>query len=251
MEETKNTLKIIERDSNGLVSGVEYKFTPEGLIDWRGILPIQYLYINNDLKKRDNIEKTYGKPYDQIDIIKDNVKDNHLVILLGGIKFLGRLRGFSSVSYLIKESNPDYASVNCSIKFIPNYETEGREIEFQDNACATRENTYDFASKYLVEIATNRAFCRTVRSFLGISIVSKEELGEGTVKEESKPKQTSNTKQVAILDDLMKSKGVTWKILTQKMKDEGKFKDSFETLKDLDKDLIFEFIDRLKKMPNS
>ena len=36
----------IERDENGLVKNLEYKFTEDGAIDWRAMVPLKYLYVN-------------------------------------------------------------------------------------------------------------------------------------------------------------------------------------------------------------
>jgi hypothetical protein len=43
-------------------------------------------------------------------------------------------------------------------------------------ANATLDNTNDFCAKFLETIATNRAFVRCVRNFLGINIVGDEEI---------------------------------------------------------------------------
>lgn len=249
MQETLlNQLKKIERDENYLIKGFNYKFTSDGLVDWRSAIPSQFFYINNDTQNRDKIEKKYGKPYKDIDIIADNVQDSDLVILLGGIKYLARLRGFKSVSYNIVESNPEYVSINCSIVFCGNYETEFRDIEYQDNACATLSNTSNFATKYLVEICTNRAFCRTVRSFCGLNVVSKEELGASN--EQEQPKTTVNLeKQIKLLQNIMEAKNVKWKNIENKLREENRWKDSYTGIDCLPKDVLFEFIERLKKMP--
>jgi hypothetical protein len=253
MEEIKpNILKKVERDENGLIKGIEYKFTQDGLIDYRSMVPIQYLYINNDPKHRERIEKQYGKPYSEIDIIKDNVKDTDLIILLGGIKYLAKLRGFKSVKYNIKEANPEYVAVNCELELIPNYESENISLLFQDNACAHLGNTSNFATKYLLEIATNRAFCRAVRNCLNINIVSREELGASTGEAEQQVSRPAIVpqRQVKLLCDIMKAKGVLFKHLEDKMKAENTFKPEYKTIEDLPKDLVFSFIERLKKMPS-
>ena len=38
--------KKIDRDNQGLLKGVDYKFTDEGLIDWRKMLSDKWLYPN-------------------------------------------------------------------------------------------------------------------------------------------------------------------------------------------------------------
>ena len=252
MEEIKpNIIKKLDRDENGLIKGLDYKFTVDGGVDWRAMVPVQYLYINNDPKNRERIEKQYGKSYAEIDIIKDKVKDSDLVLLLGGIRFLAKLRGIKSVKYNIKEANPEYVAVNCELELIPNYESENISTVFQDNACAHLGNTSNFATKYLLEIGTNRAFCRAVRGCLNINVVSREELGASISEPEAAPKSIiAPARQIKLLKDLMQSKGVLFKHLEDKMKSEGTYKEEYKVLDDLPKDLIFSFIERIKKMPS-
>lgn len=164
----------MKRLENGLIEGFNYIYQPDGLIDWRRTLPKEFLYINP--QKKNEIEKRLNKPVSEMDISSDNLKDTDLIILLGGIKWLTRIRGFSLVNYKVVSATEDYAAVSCNIKFIGNTDTDGREVEFSDNACAHQRNTTSFTKQYLLEMATNRAFCRCVRSFLNINIVSKEEI---------------------------------------------------------------------------
>lgn len=261
---SENILKPIERNEFGLVKGIDYKFLPDGTVDWRNMIPQQFLYVNNDIKRRDKLEKKYGKAYDQIDIVKDNVEDSDLVIMLGGIKYLLKIRGFQKVIPETKISTQEYASVSCFITFIPNYETEGREVIYGDNACAHLGNTNSFGQNYLVEMATNRALCRAVRSFLNINIVSKEEI----LQEDAKP-IVSIQKQVKLLSDLMTKKKVRWLhvVDTLKRDDEAKlkeltesgqsdkfipkWKDTYTGIEVLPSDLILELIERIKKIPQT
>ena len=70
-------LKKIKRDENGLISGVKYVYTEDGLIDWRKMIKSEYLVINKDSVKGET------------DITK--LKDWQLIILLGGIKELAQI----------------------------------------------------------------------------------------------------------------------------------------------------------------
>lgn len=250
MSET-NVIKEITRNKNGLIEGFEYKFTEEGLIDWRGMIPSKYLYINPSNKTR--IEKKYGKPYDELDPINDKIEDIDLVQLLAATKYLLRLRGYESVESLIKESNENYASVNCKIKFVPNFETEGRVIIYSENACANLQNTNGFGQKYLVEMATNRALARCTRNFLNINIVSKEELSGGN---EYESNQNSNDSQVTALiekvDREMKKRNISFEQLKNVIligKDKLQGAENFKSLEDCPRDKLFNLYDRLKKVP--
>lgn len=171
--------KSFSRNEFGLLE-VNYVFNDDSTVNWKSMIPPQYLYVNPDMKRRDKLEKKYGKTYSEINPVEDKVEDIDLIQLLGAAKYLLRLRGYKSLRYVIKESTEHYASVSCSIVFNGNYETQMQDVEFSENACAHPGNTNGFGQKYLLEMATNRAFARCVRNFLNINIVSKEELGADT-----------------------------------------------------------------------
>ena len=236
--------KIISRNEHGLVVGVNYKFKPDNTVDWKAMIPIEYLYVNPDPKKREKIEKKYGKDYDKINPIEDKVEDEDLVIMLNGIKYLLRLRGFQSISYPRVESNESYAFVSCVIDFIPNYETESRQVLYTENACAHLGNTIDFGQRYLVEMATNRAFCRCVRNFLGIEIFSKEELSG---KDEEITPRAAPKKNITILKELMEVKKLKFEQIKKRLQDENRYNAAWKTEDDLPLDIVFDLIERLKK----
>ncbi|MDO8609371.1 MAG: hypothetical protein Q7R95_02395 [bacterium] len=247
--EQVNTLKKIERDENGLIKGLEYKYTEEGLVDWKAMIPSKFLYVNPSNKEK--MTKKYNKPYDEIDPIKDNVEDIDLVQLLAATKFLLRLRGFNSVDFSIRETNENYAAVSCIIGFIPNYESEGREVSYCDNACAHLGSTTGFGQKYLLEMATNRALARCTRSFLNVGIVSKEELS-GNNDYDSAPQSNIDSQVSALIEKLEKEmvkRHITFEqlknvILIGKDKLEGA--ENFKSLRDCPKDKLFNLYDRIK-----
>lgn len=180
----QNTLKKIDRDENGLIIGIDYIFDENGLVSWKDMVSPMFLYVNPDPKKRKKIEEKYKKAYSEIIPSVDKVDDQDLIIMLGGLKQLLRLRGFEKVCYNIKESNENYAAVSCSIVFSPTFESEFKSQEYTENACAHPANTMSFAQNYLLEIATNRALARCIRNYLNINIVSKEELSAASSTEE-------------------------------------------------------------------
>lgn len=247
-----NTPKAVSsRNEFGLLDNIDYIFNEDSTINWKKMIPVEFLYVNPDLAKRDKIEKKYGKPYAEIKPIEDNVEDTDLIQLLGAAKYLLRIYGYNSIHYTVVESNENYAAVNCKIDFIGNYLTQGRPVSFEDCACAHGANTANFATKYLIEMATNRAFVRCLRNFMGISIISREELG-ATISEPEQPKSVmAPARQLKLLEDIMGAKGVLWKHLEDKMKTENTYKEEYKSVNDLPKDLVFQFIERLKKMPST
>ena len=153
-----------KRNEFGLLDNVEYQFNEDCSVNWRAMIPEEFLYANPERFK--NVE---------VPTSIEGLKDNELLILLGGIKYLAKLRGFYKVQFNVEQVGKNYVSAKCSIGWLPNYET-GSEVLYEEYANATSENTNDFCLKFLETIACNRAFVRCVRNFLNINIVGVDEL---------------------------------------------------------------------------
>jgi hypothetical protein len=117
----------------------------------------------------------------------EGLSDKQLLIMLGGIKELARLRGFESVSFRTDHISDNYVVANCEIAWSPNYESNNQGVVYQDVANATLQNTDAFCAKFLETIACNRAFVRCVRNYLNIHIVGADEI------DKSKGANNSNT----------------------------------------------------------
>lgn len=231
----KTTKTAIERDDKGLLSGVSYIFEDNGLVNWRKMVKPEFLVANRDRTKEANIE---------------NLQDRDLIILLGGLKDLAQIRGFDSVDYNVYSAAEDYVCVSCTINWIPNFETEGRGVKFQSLASTSFNNTKDFGKLYLAEMAENRAFCRCVRNFLRINIVSAEELSNSP---SSNPftnggtTSSSSNEPSQILADAMKQKGVSFSSVKKRLISEGYADaESLNSVNDISKTKIFELISRIK-----
>lgn len=172
---------ILKRNSYGLLENLDYKFTENGFVDWRAMIPAKYLYFNNT--KTDYIEKKYGKKITEINLETDKIDDEDLCIRTGGYRFLAGIRKFNSVKYTTITAADNYYATKCQIEWSPNYETDGKPVIFEGLAATSYNNTQGYGRVYLAETAENRAFCRCVRNFLNISIVAQEELPE--IKDES------------------------------------------------------------------
>jgi hypothetical protein len=174
------------------------------------------------------------------------LEDNQLLILLGGIKELAQIRGYTNVQYSVQTPSSDYVVATCSISWVPNYETEGREITFSAIGDASPDNTKSFARFFLGPIAENRAFVRCVRNFLKINIVGQDEMGESKLA--SSPKKDNLTDPVSILETLMAKKGVPFEKIKEKLvKEEVKGAADFDYLNQIPRLKVFELIERLKK----
>ena len=190
---------LFKRDKNGLLTNIQYDFNEDGSVNWRSMIKEEYLFPNKsffELRKKDVPKSING------------LKDHQLLIKLGGIKELARLRGFSNVSFRTESCALDHVAVVCSMTFLPNYETGGQEVTFHDMANATIENTSSFAKKFLETIACNRAFVRCVRNFLNVHIVGDDEIDKSDINPSSN--QSSDMSPSSFLKKILKDKhGIT------------------------------------------
>ena len=227
---------IITRNKYGLLenSNINYIYNEDGTINWRKMVKTEYLVPNRQKTQETDVSK---------------LEDKDLLILLGGIKELAQIRGYTTVEYKVVAATENYFATSCRIIWIPNYETDGREIVFEALADATSNNTKSFARFFLAAIAENRAFVRCVRNFLKINIVSQEELGDAKLIDDSNILVENPTSPQTLLEKTMKDKGVTFDILKKKLiKEKFDGAESFNTVLDIPKVKIFELIDRIKKI---
>lgn len=229
----------ITRNEYGLISSQNYLFNEDGLVNWRKMVKTEYLVPNRQRTQETDVE---------------NLQDKDLIILLGGLKDLAQIRGYTSVKYDIAVATESYAAASCTIHWIPNYETEDREIIFESMSSATLDNTNGFGQKYLIEMAENRSFCRCVRNFLKINIVSWDELSgaqnsqpPSIVTNSSAAKVANSAKPSFLLAKKMKEKGLSFeqvlgKIEKEKLVDNP---DSITELDDIPKNVTFKLIERM------
>jgi len=229
-------MKKTKRDENGLLD-IDYTYSEDGSIDWRKMVKQEYLVPNKDRTSETDVSK---------------LKDSELIILLGGIKELAQIRGYIDVKYDVVSPHPEYVVATCSITWIPNYETEDREVTFSAIGDASPSNTKSFARFFLGPIAENRAFVRCVRNFLKINIVSQEELGDNKAVKtsQSQGSQSQGSQSIdpkSVLSDLMLEKGITFAQIKSKLISEGfpKAKE-LSSLEKIPKLKAFEIIERLK-----
>lgn len=156
-----------KRDSLGLLSSVDYVFNEDGSVNWRAMIKPEFLYPNRDWFDVRKFEMPHSI---------EGLDDKQLLVMLGGIKELAKLRGFYSVEYDVCNVREDYVTAKCTIQWMDNYESNGELVTYQDVANATASNTDDFCLKFLETIACNRAFVRCVRNYLNIHIVGADEI---------------------------------------------------------------------------
>lgn len=230
--------KLFIRNNYGLLENdnIKYIFNDDGSINWRAMIKTQYLVPNRQKTQETDVSK---------------LEDKDLLILLGGIKELAQIRGFTSVEYNVITATDNYFATSCKITWMPNYETENRPVIFEALADASLVNTKDFARYFLAAIAENRAFVRCVRNFLKINIVSQEELGDaklGLVAKEDVEKENPMNPTV-LLEKIMQEKNISFDVLKKKLvKEKFDGAENFNSVKDVPKSKVFELIERIKKV---
>ena len=165
----------------------------------------------------------------------EGLEDNQLLIKLGGIKELAKLRGIKSVGYNVEESSDERSVVRCIVKFIANYENPDAEgLSFSSIANATVHNTNGFAAKFLECIAENRAFVRTVRNFLGIHIVGADEIDTSRNKAPIVVAPSSGAKDISPQGILKEKAGTDFNSFLTKLRKlytDGKYENDPEIIK--------------------
>ena len=208
------------------------------MIDWRAIIPKSWLFVN--AKKFTDKNQEAPKTVEGLD-------DSMVIIKLGGIKWLARVRGYDKVSYEVISDAPN-VTVKCSIDWSPNFENP-LGATYEEIASCNEKNASNFNLIYAESIAANRAFVRCVRNFLNVNIVGEEEIFE---KEAIEPKSETSDGTVAIdpqsiFIKIAKEKGLDLAAII-KMCEE-----SDESLKDLasrvssDKELVKELTPKIAK----
>lgn len=175
------------RDQFGLLENVDYKFNEDGSVDWRAMIKPEFLYPNKERFKGKTIPDSV-----------EGLADNQLLIMLGGIKELAKLRGFHSIKYKTRHVSDGYVSATCTIHWRRNYESDGTEVIYSDVANATIQNTDSFCAKFLETIACNRAFVRCVRNFLNVHIVGADEIDKSKGADNSKSIEYEGTDSVNV-----------------------------------------------------
>ena len=152
----------------GLLDSISYVFDETGFIDWRVLIPKGFLFINQQKFKE------LGK---EVPKTMDGLEDSMIIIKLGGIKWLARVRGYEKVMFEVISASPENVVVKCIIDWIPNIENP-LGASYEEIASCNAKNAVEFNIKFAESIAANRAFVRCVRNFLNVNIVGEEEIFE-------------------------------------------------------------------------
>ncbi len=224
-----------KRNEFGLYEHVNYVFNEDGSVNWRKMVKPEFLVVNKDSFERRNQVPPSST---------EGLEDKDLIILLGGIKELAKIRGYNSVTHYPLAITDTYVAVRSSINWIPNYETDGRQISFEAWGDAHSGNVSSFVRPYLASVAENRGFSRAVRNFLGINIVSQEELGAN-----SKEVTDSTTgKPIEGLKRLLEANGISFEAFLNRMvKEQFPGADKWTGFDDIPVECTFELIEKTNK----
>lgn len=176
IDEREKIISLFSRDKYGLFTNKEYKFKEDGSIDWKKMIPLKYFVFNKSWFENNNIEVPKANDLSEVDN-PDDYNDQQVLILLGGIKEIAKIRGVESIEKSIVNSGPDRCIAITKVTFSPNYENpNGLVVEGVANA--TSFNTSSDFQVYLETIASNRSFVRAVRNALRIDVVGSDELAD-------------------------------------------------------------------------
>jgi hypothetical protein len=236
------------RENNGLLSDKQYEFTEDGLVNWRKMINSKYLVPN--LSK-------FPSGTENKDLNVQDLDDSQLLILLGGIKELANIRGYSKVEYKVFNCTQNHVAVSCKITWLPNFETSNNQVEFESLADAHLDNTKSFAKDFLMAIAENRAFVRAVRNFLRINILGSDELGD--TKNQTVVHTESGTENAIaashpanVLKEAMSKANISFDKIKETMVKEGvENAEAWNGISDIPHKMIFSLIQRIKKKINN
>jgi len=233
----ENSSSKFNRGESGLLNNITYKYNDDGTVNWKGMIKPEFLVPNKD-------KFPSGTDFSSLDVTQ--LDDSQLLILLGGIKDIACIRGFTEVNYDVVTARQDYVAVKCNISWIPNYETDMQSVKFSALADAHFENTSGFGNKFLMAISENRAFIRAVRNFLRINIVGQDEIDpkkKNEMIEESQP-----TNPASVLNKVMSEVGLNFEVIKNKLIAEHDEEASgWDSISDIPKKRIFEIIERIKR----
>ena len=207
--------ELYKRNQYGIFDNVEYVFNSDGSVNWRAMVKPEFLYPNKDW---------FAIRGQEIPKSVEGLNDRQLLIMLGGIKELAKLRGYLSIDFDVNNISDDYVTAKCKIVWDKNYEST--EVQsYTDVANASSRNTDAFCSKFLETIACNRAFVRCVRNYLNVHIVGADEI--------DKSKGADNSTSIEEESPaVITPSGLLEKILREKHS-----VDSFESFKEILRDL--------------
>lgn len=190
------------RDEKGLIKGITHHFKPTGFVNWRKMIPDEFVVLNRErfLKKTTPIDVD-KESEDQYQALKAKADEKDLLIKLAGLKEVAQIRGYNRIDTNVSRA-VDIISVRCEIEWIGNFETGFKSVITTGLADATVESTHGVAQRHLVAIAENRALARAIRNFLQIHTVSQDEVKFEQIDDYGEKGDVTSGPQAAIINKL-------------------------------------------------
>ena len=226
--------RLFERNEFGLIcdDAINYVYNADGTINWRKMVKPEFLVPHKQV-----FEKTGRSVPTSI----EGLDDKELLILLGGLKDLAAIRGFSSCTYSITSPVSDYVIAACQISWIPNYETQGRTVTSSGIGDASPANTNTLGRLYLAPFAENRSFVRCIRQFLRINVLSQEEISEMVA-------EAAEDVATTLLKETITKFGISFDAIKAKLIEEKvEGATNYISLADIPRYKQFELIERIKR----
>ena len=191
-------------------------------IDWFKKIKPEYIILSSSSKKilEEKYEMDFAEIQEKMQKGELEVEDKYKLILLDGLKDVARQHGYKSITYphtFISEDG-SYVEKVCRIEWGWGEKSCPSYCIFEDSADAHKNNTFSWYGDYLSTAATNRAFARCVRNFLGISILGADEIGSS--KEDSNVNSVVESTPLqlhALLKEMAKIKGYNFESIKSEM----------------------------------
>lgn len=215
---------------------IEYKFKDDNTIDWAAMIPKKFFVPNKE-------KFPEGTDFSSLKI--EDLRDDQLLLLLAGVRYVGKLAGIKSVKKVFPTSSREHVSCICSVEFYP--DANGQSFTYDGEGDAHFGNTHDWARDFLTTIAGNRAEARAIKTGLSISFITQEEMGPSKKeKEVEKSVNSSITDPISTLKNLLAKENVSFESF-KKVMIAAKFVDaSFNDIDEFPREHVFEAIGIVK-----
>lgn len=213
-----------KRLPNGMLENVTYIYKENGLVDWAKMIPNEFIVPNADRFPKDTNLK---------ELRVEDLKDEEKLVLLGGWEYLSLLRGYNSLTYKPLAAFRDFVSVECTIVWDANYETNFKERTVSSTADAHPDNLKSFAQLFPTTIAENRAFGRCLRRSLNIPILSKDELGQDSRNVSQDDNSFTGHEPINRLKEVMQKANITFEAIKNAYVKEGTIENATDNQKQL------------------
>lgn len=240
--EKVEVVKESMRDERGLLKGIEYTFTDLGFVDWRKCVKPEYIVLNRVAMAKAGVDTKLLSAEETNKYLLE-VPEDKTLIKLAGFRDLLRVRGFTRVDQKLISTN-DGVMCECSITFSPNFETDYKESTYTGVAGAAPSNVAPEFSQFLPAIASNRAFGRCVREFLGIETVMLEEMNPN---EEVKVADAPNN-PIKFVKDKCNEKGISFDTLLKDLNGRGHSDPNWISFESLPVSVAFVALESIKAM---